>query len=399
MLSTSIKFGIIFAIGLLGCGSKKNVGHATETKPKPSGAQVSNDNDPSHISGGTNTARVTMPVGIYMVNHPLEGPVPPEVWSNDNVDGILLRVKWSTIEPSDNAYNWELIDNQFSQALKYNKKVVVAIQAGRYTPEWVYKAGVAKLQFTEINHMGKAKKSYDVSVAPPWDTRYQSFVLDMLTSFRDHIKSKPGFYDALIMIKFTGINNNTDEVRLPSQVGITNGVDVSTDAVAIWKNVGYKPSKVIQAFTKLMDGEIAIFPDKAISVPYIPDPQSFPAIDETGNACEGSEQKVTAQLIDLISRKYADHVLWQWNAFRTPGKMHKFIPYAVEHGVSVGLQLAELQFRQELTGDDKKMDELLRISIENKVYYIEAWQPSLVQCSSALKTANSRLRAAREAKH
>lgn len=143
-----------------------------------------------------------------------------------------------------------------------------------------------------------------------------------------------------------------------------------------------------------MDGTIGIFPDKAISVPYISDPQSFPAINEQGAECKPYEQTVTEQIINLIGKKYNKQVLVQWNALRSGGKMSKYINMATSQGIAVGFQLAENEFRINASGSDASFDELAKTSIDNKAYYLKSWEPALTQCKTATKNAKSNCRAA-----
>ncbi len=401
ILSTNI---LIFLLSIVACSSKKNVSESNEKNKNVNGIEKSTvNNSDENITPKNNdtplsptkpTNGIQMPTGIYITSSAIDAGFSPSIVSNEDIEGIYLRLSWNSIEPEDDKYNWSFIDQQIAQAIQYNKKVVIGIVSGRYTPEWVFGAGVPKLQFSEINHRGKGKKAFSVAVAPPWDSKYQSFILDMQTSLRDHLKAKPGFYDALIMVKFTGMNINTNEMRLPSQDKVTNGKDVTSDAIVIWQSAGYKPSKIISAFSKLMDGTIGIFPDKAISVPYIPDPQSFPAINEQGAECKPYEQTVTEQIINLIGKKYNKQVLVQWNALRSGGKMSKYINMATSQGIAVGFQLAENEFRINASGSDASFDELVKTSIDNKAYYLESWEPALTQCKTATKNAKSKFRKA-----
>ncbi|MBK8847648.1 MAG: hypothetical protein IPO27_14340 [Bacteroidetes bacterium] len=214
----------------------------------------------------------------------------------------------------------------------------------------------------------------------------------MMTSLRDHLKNKKGFYDAVAMIKFTGMNISTNEFRLPSQDKVTNGKEVTTDAIAIWQSAGYTPGKVVASFDKLMKGTCYIFRDKPISVPIIPDPQSFPAIDENGNECDESQQNVTQKVIDEIARKYKQQVFVQWNALRTGGRITKFISDANESGIAIGFQLAENEFRINDKGNNDKMRQLTQTALDHYAYYLETWETTLTSCSEANTAARALLK-------
>lgn len=367
---------------------KQNVSeqtHPTEVLP-------ASNFEVSTVQSDEEKIEIKMPVGLFVTNSAMDVGFATSTYASSQIDGVYLRLSWKAIEPRDNQHDWALLDREIQQAVDNNKKIVIGIASGKFTPDWVFNSGVKKLQFTEINHRGKGKKAVTVAVAPPWDVKYQTFILDLMTSLRDHLKNKKGFYDAVAMIKFTGMNISTNELRLPSQDKVTNGKEVTTDAIAIWQSADYTPGKVLTAFDKLMKGTCYIFKDKPISVPIIPDPQSFPAIDENGNECDESQQNVTQQVINHIAKKYKHQAFVQWNALRTGGRITKFISDAHESGIAIGFQLAENEFRINDNGNNEKMRNLTQTALDQNAYYLETWETTLTSCSDANTAARLSLK-------
>jgi len=62
---------------------------------------------------------------------------------------LLIR---STLEPTDGAFNWTLLDAVFAAAEKTNKGVILGLQAGVCAPAWLLKTPeVATVRFVHRN--------------------------------------------------------------------------------------------------------------------------------------------------------------------------------------------------------------------------------------------------------
>lgn len=104
------------------------------------------------------------PSGVYCSCGPTtgsgSGSVDPAVAAKSFVKGILVRVAWDLLEPTDNTYNWALIDSQVSAANKYHKKIALGIGCGISIPQWVFSAGAQYLV---------SSVPYADTIALPWD--------------------------------------------------------------------------------------------------------------------------------------------------------------------------------------------------------------------------------------
>lgn len=209
------------------------------------------------------------------------------------VDGVVLVLGWSSIEPTMGQYRWATLDQWMSKAISLDKKIDLAVDAGLHTPSWVFRptpngAGAKPLNFTISPHEGKADKCTSETIAPPWDTAYLNQWDSMLSALAAHLKSV-GTYDAVTLLRLTGINRTTDELRLPAETQQSTGLACVSDAVTIWQHAGYRPSLLLQAWDKITGSFQKSFPDKSFSVAIIPENLSpFPPIDKDGLVIQGT---------------------------------------------------------------------------------------------------------------
>ena len=61
-------------------------------------------------------------------------------WTNDNIDGIVLRQQWEKLEPKEGEIDFTYFDRGLELAKKHNKRVQILVSAGRHSPSWVYAA-------------------------------------------------------------------------------------------------------------------------------------------------------------------------------------------------------------------------------------------------------------------
>jgi hypothetical protein len=114
----------------------------------------------------------------------------------------------------------------------------------------------------------------------------------MLAAVSSHLKDV-GAYDALFMVRLTGINRTTDEFRLPEEIlpsrctdsaGVTH---TNTNSISTWLAAGYRPSLLTQAWNAITTSFLIRFPDKTFNLPIIPidigqGQFPFPEIDDNG---------------------------------------------------------------------------------------------------------------------
>ena len=253
----------------------------------------------------------------------------PRVYNNQvlsslkvaGANGLVLVIGWIALEPKQHSFQWDLLDQWMQAAVETGKQVDLIIKAGNATPSWLFDArtagggGATKHVFTVSPHQGKSNKFITESIAAPWDTAFLGCWDTMLGEVAAHLKAR-GTYGAVALLRLTGINRTTDEFRLPAETPADSGQGVS-NAVAIWKAAGYRPSLLLNGWDAITDSFRRHFPDKAFSIAIIPYESThqypFPQIDDSGNPIKGKVPDQNEPLLSLAAKKFPGRLIVQFN--------------------------------------------------------------------------------------
>src|SRR5260221_5611077 len=253
-----------------------------------------------------------------------------------DMDGIVLVISWSALEPSMGQYSFTTLDQWMQAAVAARKKVDLAITAGTDTPSWLFLApptgaGATALNFTISPHSGATGVCDSETIAAPWDTAFQARWDALLAAVAAHLRTT-GAYNALTLLRLTGINRTTDELRLPAETPQSTGLPCVSNAVTIWQVAGYKPSLLLSGWDQITKSFARSFPDKALSVAIIPQ-NAFPAIAEDGALIKGTPPDANQPLLSLASSRFPAHLVVQFN-FLMPGEAAS--PAVIQYTQSLG---------------------------------------------------------------
>lgn len=238
------------------------------------------------------------------------------------VDGLVLVISWSAIEPSMGQYQWSTLDSWMQEAVSAGKKIDLSITAGSGTPAWLFQpapagAGAKPLNFTVSPHTGATGKCDSETIAVPWDSAFLNQWDAMLAAVAAHLTST-GTYGDVVLLRLTGINRTTDELRLPAETAQSTGLACVSNAITTWQQAGYRPSLLLQAWDRMTSSFQRNFPDKSFSVALIP-ANPFPPIAEDGSIFNPSTVDENAPLLSLASSKFPGRLVAQVN-FLMPGE-------------------------------------------------------------------------------
>jgi len=238
------------------------------------------------------------------------------------VDGLVLVIGWNSIEPSKGQYQWATLDQWMNVAISSGKKINLALVAGVDTPSWLFMpapggAGATPLNFTVSPHGGATGVCDSETVAAPWDPAFLSRWDSVIAALAAHLKSA-GTYNAVTLLRLTGINRTTDEMRLPAETAQSTGLSCVSNAITIWQQAGYRPSSLLQGWDSITASFQRSFPDKAYSVAIIPQ-NPFPRIAEDGSIIQGTVPDQNQPLLSLAAQKFAGRLVVQFN-FLMPGE-------------------------------------------------------------------------------
>ncbi len=239
------------------------------------------------------------------------------------VDGLVLVIAWSAIEPTNHIFHWTDLDQWMNTAAGLGKKIDLAIPAGINMPAWLFEppgsggAGSMPLQFTVSPHQGATSNCISETIAAPWDTNFLTAWNTMLTRLSAHLKTA-GTYDSLTLLRLTGINRTTDELRLPAETPDGTGLDCVSNAPAIWQAAGYTPAKLVFGWSNIVSFFQQNFPDKCFSIAIIPDvTNSFPPIDNNGQLITNNIPDPNQPLLLLAGQQFAGQLVVQFNFLMT----------------------------------------------------------------------------------
>jgi hypothetical protein len=279
--------------------------------------------------------------GIY-VNSDVGTPIPASVLSAPSVDGVVLRFYWNTIEPNQGQFDFSALDQDIAAVTAAGKRYSLAVAAGNYAPGWIASGGARVLAFTVSPHRG-AGNCRPINVPVPWDPVYLKDLDGMIAAVGANITGDAARFDAMTQVKVTGIGEYTDETRMPLETPAqSTGGCALTNAPAVWKANGYRPSLVEQAWNHMIDSWAAAFPGRSLGNNFIT--QSFPNIGENGQTEKGAGLALTKRLIDDGLARYGSRFAVQTQALQATSGTTAFVQDAGRRGATIGYQLAENHF-------------------------------------------------------
>ncbi|MEP7168220.1 MAG: hypothetical protein ABI855_02510 [Bacteroidota bacterium] len=336
---------LFVTINSISCNAQNGKRGPKKNKIQNQNSQTQNNQENENVDDPSDDLRALAPAvsgpfkGIYASSEWVK-PIEDYVLKSSSVDGVFLRLRWDDLHKAADKFDWTFLDSELKRISDAGKKITIGVAAGSHTPEWVYGAGVPSLSFDEFRKQGKGKK-FSVKVPVPYNQKFLEIWTGFIKSFADHLKSKADVYQNITLIKLTGINETTIEIRLPSQKDISNEKGSSSDAPSIWRNAGYRPKKILDAWDKITDAYLLNFPDKFVSIAIIPK-KAFPALDDNGNEVpKNLARDFTEDLIDKAHDKFKDKLVVQWNSLQTTAGIPKLMSWCIKFHIPFGYQLEE----------------------------------------------------------
>jgi hypothetical protein len=251
--------------------------------------------------------------------------VAEEILMNRSVDGVALLFLWSQVEPREGQFRWEIIDRQIARIHESRKKYSLGVVPGINTPGWVYDAGAVPFEFRWDKPWGPRPCSV-VRFPVPWDPVYSKKWCTFIRELGNRYARDPN----LVLVKLQGVNAQTPEFLLPhDRPGTANRMRLvncePTDEVAEWQRLGYRPSKVRQAWNIFAQTYVHSFPSQELAIEV--GPWGMPPIDDSGNLIFGQAADLDAPVSiistgkqTLGSRMVAQNdglqATWHWSQLR-----------------------------------------------------------------------------------
>ncbi len=241
--------------------------------------------------------------GIYVV----EKPVPGALSANDTtalatsgVDGVLLHVPWNNIEPTMGGFHFYDVEQRIETIAQAGRVVELSIDAGADDPAWLFApapdgAAVQSISLDFSRHSSTTNcNTYTLPL--PWDTSYAMQWTAMVNALAADLRSNAMWWNAIRVVKLSGINTSTEELRLPLETPAP-GSCITTDAPALWAARGYTPANVVAGWVPLVSAIATSFPDKIYSITIIANDNAFPPIDDTGTVVSPADAPDVTDLL------------------------------------------------------------------------------------------------------
>ncbi len=179
------------------------------------------------------------------------------VLNNPDVSGICIAAEWRELEPEEGKYDFSLIDSVLRKAAAKNKTVSLRVLPGISTPEWVYRKGAKRFEFTDRNPnhgdlAGRRISTYQkaLSMPVPWDTVFLSCWEKFVAAYGSHYRMTGN----IAMIHITGPTRHSAEMHLPKE----------PEDKKNWIAIGYSPQKMIGAWKRCIAAYASAFPQTPV---------------------------------------------------------------------------------------------------------------------------------------
>ncbi|WP_376096984.1 hypothetical protein ACE7GA_05875 [Roseomonas sp. CCTCC AB2023176] len=341
--------------------------------------------------------------GIYAAPPPLfdeRRSFPDAVYAAEAVSGVYVRLVWSAVAPRPGAYDFRLLDRELGRAVAAGKRVSLSVIAGAYAPAWLPERGVRTLRFA-LGRGGANRSCLPVQVGVPWDSGYQAAFLDLWSALAERVRATPGGLEAVRIVKLTGVNQFTEEFRMPAGTGLRDDVCGRTDETAAWLAEGYRPARVVEAWTRMAAGIAERFPGTLLALDVL-ERNDVPPVDDAGAPTR--DPPVKPRLIAEGRRRFGGRFAVQWNGLTAAGPLADTVLAARAGGTVIGWQSNAFRGLEgagcnaarnaaPAACDTGGFGAILRRGVETGASYLEVWAPDVLQFPAEVAAADAALRA------
>lgn len=287
------------------------------------------------------------PTGVYCSCGPTtgvgQGSVATSIAQKPFVKGILVRVGWQHLEPSEDNYNWSLIDGQIAAANTYGKKISLGLGSGPSTPSWVYAAGAQSLQ----------------AISPPADTLPVPWDPVFLAKWTDLVADVGAHYanDTTIrLVYITNSSTNGFEMQLPF---------ASTPSLSA---LGYSDAVHTNSWKTVVNAFGTAFPNHYLTNDHHP-----------VNGSDAVADSVYAHASTVLGGRYGASAWWwtQNNTTVYPAQYDILQTSAMNDPFS-GVQFAHSGTTDSAAFGPGGMPAALQLAIDNGVCYWEVWNQDIL---------------------
>lgn len=240
-------------------------------------------------------SNIRQPAGFFVMQQVDGQNVSDAKLKSPRWTGIVIRERWSTLEPQLNEFNWTFTDTQISRAKQFGKKYILAIYTGDNDPPWL---NVPLYRGAPL----------------PWDAK-------MLAEHGT-------------MVQKLGERYAHDTELVGVEIGgPTRGPSGSLEmhlAAGLTFQSGYSERVLIDSWKQCVDQYAAAFPECAL-------------ISDGGVAPGGGKASITQAVFDYLFTKYPDRANFSHCALKasTPEDAlhHQLVVSMEKRGARIGFEM------------------------------------------------------------
>ena len=274
--------------------------------------------------------------------------------------GISWRFKWSDLETGDGTYTWDLVDSAIASTKSVNKKVMLRVISGIYSPVWV-DAISRTLTFSSSLTPNPSIYPPTLTMPVPWDPTYLAKWTAFIAAFGRRYSGDTSIFSF--------------QVAGGGMIG-----DMYLPRTTAWKASGYTDTKLMSSYETILSAYVQAFPSQRLN------------LDIVEPLASGSN--VMGPLVSYCATAYGSGVFIQQNGLKASyaaevGPYRKLIEHAATTG-SAGYQVSNA-FTSSSGSVTGTPDTTLGVAIQDHVTYVEVYYQDIV--NPALTTSITRLAA------
>ncbi|MBF0381712.1 MAG: beta-galactosidase [Magnetococcales bacterium] len=222
----------------------------------------------------------TAPQGLYALT-PAGRPIAKKLLEHPHLDGIVVRVHWSDLEPEKGNFQWDTLKQELKRVAHTGKHTsLVVVDGGLFQPKWLkHENKIQWFRFTNTNRFHKNPGKIE-TIPVFWDPTFLKIKLRLIRVMGKNLANLPN----LVMVSTQCANATTDDWNFPA----------SEEDAKQWQKFGYSPEKLINACKKIMDTTMEAFPKQTVRM----------AMGRIASRMGHQPDKVAQEILDYATTRY-----------------------------------------------------------------------------------------------
>jgi hypothetical protein len=163
--------------------------------------------------------------------------------NNPDVTGVTIRWDWASIEPEENNFFFDDLDNVINNVVAPSgKKVLLRISTQAGKPAWVTQA----VEDADGDFFTFDDNGVPTTIPVFWDPTYLAKKTAMITALGEHYTSNT----SIPIVSASFANATSEDWNVPH----------TPDDVVNWLDVGYSTAQMVDAAQQIIDATMEAFP-------------------------------------------------------------------------------------------------------------------------------------------